>query len=174
MATGVLVKTVVFDRHIYRRFGMAQRWLAVMTDEFAAFAVEFAPMRSGELREGISGDTRQVGERQIEGTIESAANHSLFVLGGTTGPIRTTKGFLRGIGPGKSYQMLWKDTAKGRRKVRVPIRGYWMPIPAFGPFPAFYADEVSGQSPQNFLFDAWRATARNHSSIRGKLPDHLF
>lgn len=189
-AVGVLVKTVVFDQSIYRRFGMANRWLAEMTDEFTGFAIAFAPERSGELRAGIHGDTSQVGERQIEGTIASEANHTMFVLGGTTGPIMSTKLWAAGGDPEAAFQLLWgsidpetgtftRRTIPGvERTLRsVGKKGFFMGV---RPEPHSHYTRttprmfVAGQEPNNFLFKAWRATSRNHSSIRGRIPTNLF
>lgn len=189
-AVGVLVKTVVFDQSIYRRYGMAHRWLTSMTNEFTAFAEGYAPVRSGELVEGIHGDTEQVGERQIEGTIASEANHTMFVIAGTTGPIMADKLWAAGGDPQAAYALLWGsiDPATGkftRRNIPGAMRtvfsvgrkGYWMGV---RPTPhSYYAKKtprmfVAGQEPNNFLAKAWRATARNHSSIRGRIPDDVF
>lgn len=168
MATAVLVKTVVFDQDIYRRGGMANNWLAHMTSQFGGHARRYAPARTGRLREQISTETHQLGVRQIEGTIASNAPYTMFVLRGTTGPIRSDMAWQFGIGEGKSWN---RDPVTGRI---VGVKGFYMgPMEPWGGFDRVFADEVSGQDANNFLLKAWLATARNHTSIRGRVPPSL-
>lgn len=176
MAVGVLVKTVVFDQSLYVRGGMANRWLAGMTAQFGQFARQAAPEREGTLRAGISTETHQLSVRLIQGTIESSAPHTMYVLRGTTGPIRTRKGWANGIGEGRSFVMLWRDDPKTGRRKRMPVRikGYWMALPPWGEFGKVFADEVSGQAAQNFMATAWKLTARNHKSLRGRIPQSIL
>lgn len=183
MAQAVLVKTVIFDQDLYKSGHMVNRWLGLMTSRFAEHARHYAPERTGRLREGISGEHRQVGERQVEGTIESTAPYTMYVLRGTTGPIMTRKAFAN---PGGATVTLWgsidpatkkftRRNIKGARRVQreVRVKGYYLKIPAYGDYEKFFALSVDGQEAQNFLVEAWRATARNHRSIRGAIPTFI-
>lgn len=184
MAVGFLVKTVVFDRDLYKPGHMVHRWVGLVTTHFVMHAKERAPKRTGRLANGISGDTNQVGPRQVEGLIESTAPYTMFVLRGTTGPIMTTAGWASG---GEPYTYLWGsiDPKTGkftrrripgvrRKRHRIPKKGHWMRIP---PSPEgskpFYASQVAGQAPNNFLMGAWRATQHNHRAIRGRVPSWI-
>lgn len=161
------LKVVVFDERLYHAHGEVYDWCHKITTAFTAFAVHYAPVRSGRLVAGIHGHVRQIGPRQVQGTIESTAPHTFYVLRGTKGPIMTDQAFAN---PGGATKVVHGPDGF-ERTVRVP--GYWMPIPAWGGYRKRYAVSVSGQRPNNFLLKAWRATARNHKAIRGVEPDFI-
>jgi hypothetical protein len=142
MAFGAITDVVIFDEKLYRPGGMVHRWMTGMVAEFVANAIAAAPMRSGALKAGIEGSGHAIGPKQMAGHISSHADHSLAVIKGTHGPIRSTT-------PGKRM-------AVGRN--------LWPPVTP--------RHEVSGQAANNFMFHAWRRTAWNHRSIRGiRMPD---
>ena len=183
VAVGYISKVVVFDRDLYKPGHMVHRWVTLVTTNFVLHAKELAPIRSGELKAGISGDTHQVGERQVEGSIESAANHTMFVLRGTTGPIMTTRMFAN---PEGATSELWgvidpktgkftRKHIKGAERKRHIVRnkGYWLRVRAGNGYSEHIAGSVSGQEANNFLADAWRRTARNHKAIRGRMPSFI-
>jgi len=189
MATGVLVHTVVFDQAIYKPSGIVGRWMAGLTIKFETNARLLAPERTGRLKAGIHASSRPVGERQVEGLIGSSAPYSLFVLQGTTGPIMTTRAWNNPSVEG-GFVTLWgsidpktgkftRRHIKGakRKRHQVPVKGYWMPIPAFsgehGSKGAHFAYSVRGQEANNFLLGAWRKTAVNHKVLRGRVPSWL-
>lgn len=185
-----LTSVVIFDEVLYRPGGMVHRWMSGMTEKFEQHAKRYAPERTGELRAGIRSTAQPVGPRQMRGLIASEAPYSLHVIkgtgvGGPGGPIYATKYYQN---PGGAYVTLWgsidpvtgKFTTKSlkgvpRTQERVRVKGYSM---AFGigtrshdqSAPKVITHVVKGQMPNNFLFKAWRATARNHSSIRGIAP----
>lgn len=186
---GYLSTVVVFDQRLYMRpDGMVFSWCQKVTNRFGTEAVGYAPVRTGELKAGIHWNTIQTGERQVVGRIGSTANHTMFVLRGTgtpgkgrDGSIYTTRGFAN---PSGSVVTLWgvvdpktnkfSRTGKGRReRHQVRVKGYWMVLPAWEHFKRGWADEVSGQEPNNFLLKAWRATARNHKALRGSVPSWI-
>jgi hypothetical protein len=184
MAVGVLVNTVVFDRDLYKPGHMVNKWVHLVTQRFTSHAKDIAPHRSGELRAGISGSARQVGSRQVEGIIASRANHTMFVLRGTTGPIRTTRAFAN---PEGAYSELWgsidpktgkftRRHIKGAERTRHKVRnkGYWLRVRAGNGYGQHIAFQVNGQEANNFLLAAWRRTAINHKAIRGKTPTFIL
>jgi hypothetical protein len=161
-----------------------------ITDRFTVEAINAAPMGvTGDLKDGISGSTHQIGPKLVEGMISSSANHTLFVIHGTGFPVKghagriwTTKGFetrdmndayvtLWGVQPrGGKFSRKGKGDKSGmgrRRQHRVRRRGYWLRLPFLsksgGPLLLF---SVRGQESNNFLLVAWSRTARNHSAIR--------
>lgn len=175
MAEAILVKTVIFDEGLYRAHGDIGRWVTLITRHFGEHAVRYAPIRSGELKAGIHWSSRQIGTRQVEGAIQSDAPHTLYVLRGTTGPIMTNLQFAN---PGGARILVWrdikgKDGISRRQQIPVRVKGHYMPIPEGLGFDRFFATEVSGQHAQNFLLQAWRATARNHRAIRGVIPTFI-
>lgn len=194
MAEAVLVKTVVFDRHIYKPGGMAHRWMTRLCIQFEGYAKEAAPKRTGYMASLINADTQQVGERQVEGTIESPAHYSMWVIRGTgfptkgrEGGIWSTLGFQRRE-PGNDvpggYVELWGMVERGtftrrggmrwqREKILVPLRGHWMSLPDDGRYPHSLQFRVSGQDPNNFLLAAWKRSAKTHSSLKGHIPGWL-
>lgn len=176
-----ITRIVIFDQGLYHGNGDVIAWMRKITAKFAAEAILAAPVRSGELRAGIDGSVRFLGQRQLEGAIRSRARHTMYVLRGTTGPISTNRYFAN---PSGATRLVWgytnivtgkvtrKSPGPGARRKQHPVgvKGYWMKIPAEHGFPTFYATEVSGQAAQNFLLEAWIKTARNHKALRGPIP----
>jgi hypothetical protein len=185
-----LTGVVIFDEHLYRPTGLVGFWMNKVTTRFVAEAVRAAPKDTGELAAGISGDVKQIGPKQVQGTISSSAPYTMFVIRGTGFPVKghegriyTTKGFgTRNIED--AYVELWgvvnRTTGKFSRKGRgdgtfrgrrqqhmVRKKGYWLKLPfrsaSGGPVLAF---SVRGQEPNNFLFEAWKVTGYTHSAIR--------
>jgi len=148
---GEIVEVVIFDSLLYRPGGMVPIWMDKIVTKFTAQARRYAPVRSGELRALIGGNVRKVGPKQMEGTIYSRANHTMFVIDGTHG-----------------NQVVWHRTGSFGLRI-APTRSRYLrlrPGPAY-PFFSIRTD-VSGQLGNNFLIKAWAATARNHRAIRGK------
>lgn len=167
--SGQLSQTVIFDSLLYRPGGMVQVWMGKMVTSFTMHARRYAPMRSGQLRAGISGDVRRVAPKSYEGMIRSRANHTMFVIGGTTGPIMSRRMFgFRGR-TGREFPRGAGVTASNPRPnmAFLKSKGYLLNVRAGNGHPQRYAVSVSGQDANNFMFRAWAATARNHRSIRG-------
>jgi hypothetical protein len=175
-----LVAVVIFDEVLFKPGGQVHRWMTLVCRHFEEHAQRFAPVRSGELREGIHSEAHPFGLRQMQGTIASEAPHTMYVLKGTTGPIMATKMWNN---PGGAYSKLWGSWPKGgkftrkrvageeRRQYSVPNKGYWLAVGKQRLYPpTLIRGSVSGQEANNFLFDAWRATARTHPSLRGLAP----
>lgn len=188
MVSATLTEVVIFDEHLYRPTGLVGFWMNKVTTRFGVEARAHAPVDTGELVAGISTASRQIGVRLVQGTITSNAPHTMWVIRGTGFPVKghegriyTTKGFVtRDIMD--AYVSLWgvqrrgeKFTRKGRGDRSGPGRrqqhlvrkkGYWLRLPfpsrGGGPIMTF---SVRGQEPNNFLYAAWRATARTHSAI---------
>lgn len=186
----VLETVVVFDELLYKPGGQVHRWMTLLCGHFESHAQHEAPTRTGELRAGIVSHAEPFGPRQMRGTIASEAPYSLYVLRGTGFPERGRGGRIysrrvwRAGGDEESaFTELWgyRDPithAFSRKKIpgvrrtreRVRKKGFFM---AFGPDdhgPRVITPSVSGQEPNNFLFAAWRLTARTHPSIRGLSP----
>lgn len=136
--SGQMVSVVLFDQVLYRPGAMVDRWMHGLVNHFVLNAIRAAPMRTGHLRSGIRGHARAVGERQMEGLIESTANHTLFVIRGTRGEIWSHGDHKLKLRPGPSHP--YRSAA-------------WV---------------VDGQSANNFMAKAWRTTSHQHSVLRGK------
>lgn len=145
-----LEAVVIYDSILYGRGHMIRRWAESVQRNFVTNAKASAPKRSGELAGGIHGWVDRVGPRHLQTTIFSEAPHSLYVLGGTTGPIF----------PDPAY-----DSEGEARYLRLsPGNGYG----------ALYRHSVSGQSPNDFFATAAELTARTHSSLRGFSPTYGY
>ena len=179
----VLVKTVVFDRDLYKPGHMVHKWVTLVTANFTRHARDLAPKRTGELAAGIDGEATQVGPRQVEGTIASSAPYTMYVLRGTTSPITTTRYHAN---PSGAYSLLWgsKDPKTGkftrkrikgveRKRFSIPNKGYFMRVPASEWGPSVITSQVRGQAANNFLEAAWRRTGINHRAIRGRMPTFI-
>jgi hypothetical protein len=177
MAEAVITKIVVFDEGMYHGNGLVGRWMNLITDRFGREARHYAPVRSGQLRDGIFSYAHQIGPRQVQGIIESTSPHTMYVLEGTTGPIMSDVGWAtQGVG---AYRTVTIYRGPGHRFSYTPQEGYtrgtmqranpgfFMRIPAWGGHRTFFALAVSGQAANNFMYRAWRATARDHRAIRG-------
>lgn len=162
--SGSITRVVVFDQYLYHGKGDVYQWCRKITTRFGREARHYAPVRSGELREGISTDTSQVGVRQVQGVISSSAPHTMYVLKGTTGPIMSNKHWANPTG---GTVELWKGKGKDRKRVRVRQKGHYMHLPEGNGFDSHFTMEVDGQQANNFLLKAWRGTARDHRAIRG-------
>lgn len=176
-----LVAVVVFDELLFKPGGQVHRWMTLLCTHFQAHAIAEAPKRSGELKAGIASHAEPFGVKQMRGTIESNAPHSLYVLKGTTGPIVSRK--MRD-NPEGAYVTLWgsidpktkkftRRRIKGvqRKPYQVRQQGYWLAVGKERLYPPITPrGSVAGQDANNFLFRAWRLTARTHPSIRGISP----
>lgn len=155
-----LTALVIYDSRLYDRPGQVRRWAERVERRFTINAIQAAPMRSGDLRAGIYGNVDRIGPNRLETVIASTAEHTMFVLKGTTGPIMSD--FLWAQG---GIEGAIAATPEGE-----PIRG-WMTLAPGNGFGQTFELEVSGQQPQNFFAEAARATARRHSSLRGFSPE---
>ena len=174
-------KVVIYDGSLYQRGGLVFSWMQKVVNEFEGNAKRFAPVRSGRLREGIFGSAEHIGPRLNEGSIESTAPHSLYVLLGTTGPIMTDAMWAAGGDPNDAFEERtiynsgggWSFTASPGAKAAQILtgkRGFFMPLPPWPPHPFSFQVVVSGQSANNFLLKAWVATSLRHRSISGIAP----
>lgn len=146
---------VIYDSVLFNRTGQVRRWADGVERGFTRNAILHAPARSGALRAGIHGYTERVGPKQIQAIIESTADHTWYVLQGTTGPIVSSR--------------LWGDWLIGDPIPRkAPAMG---PLPPYGGHRGGYRKVVSGQEANNFFDAAAEATARTHPSLRGFHPD---
>jgi hypothetical protein len=185
-----LETVVVFDEVLYKPGGQVNRWMTLLCHHFEGHAIHSAPYRTGDLRAGIHSHAEPVGVRQMLGTIASESEHTMYVLRGTGHPVKGRGGSIyarrvwaKGGDPESAYTEIWayldpKTGKLSRKKIpgvrrtreRVRKKGHFM---AFGPDshgPRVITPVVSGQEPNNFLFTAWRLTARTHPSIRGLAP----
>lgn len=156
---------VIFDEELYRTGHMANRWMHLLVQHFTDNARMLAPERSGELKAGIHGEAEAFpATKTMIGTIASDAPHSLYVLGGTTGPIMSAEAWASGGMIHAAYEY----DENGRR---VGKPGYWLPVGRRPWPPVRYRFVVSGQAANNFMVKAWRRTSHQHSVLRGAIPD---
>lgn len=147
---------VIYDSVLFNRTGQVRRWADGVERGFTMNARRAAPYRSGDLVAGIHGYTERLGPKMIQAIIESTADHTWYVLAGTTGPIVST----RLLATGWSFGM-----PIGRK---APAMG---PLPPHGGHRGGFKKIVSGQAANNFFDTAAEATARTHPSLRGFHPD---
>jgi hypothetical protein len=133
-----------------------------MVRSYVTFAVALAPVRSGELKAGIHGDTTAIGPKLMQGAAYSDSPHTGYVIHGTHGPIMSN-GLWRNGGVPR-----YTTSVNNRgRTVRHLVPGQRLAVGRNLYPPVRHMFTVSGQTANNFLERAWRATARNHRSIRG-------
>jgi len=165
---------VIYDSRLFNRTGAVGLWARRVERGFTMRAKEEAPVRSGELMRGISGETTRVGVRHYTMSVSSAAPHTMYVLRGTTGPIMARRwwGFTQRyphlIGPRGTWSMTPRGPVMNLRALYE--RGYAMRLRPGGGFPQMYRLEVRGQSANNFMRRAAVRTARRHPSLRGTDP----
>lgn len=171
---------VIYDSVLFQVGHHVSRWANSVERGFVMNAREAAPMRSGELRAGIHGESFRSGPKHWEVHIHSDAEHTMYVLRGTTGPIMSTRmwGFRTRTG-----LMFPRGGSVGRGSERnmglpnIPFlkeRGYLLNVRAGNGFPQRYMVKVRGQRPNNFFAPAADATARRHPSLRGFNPGFEF
>lgn len=168
------VRLLMFDQRMYAPTGIVHKWVGKVTIRFVAEAINAAPMRSGELKAGISGDVDQTGPRDVAGFIASEAEHTMYVLEGTSSPIMSTKAWASGGIYAEAFEIGWVTSRSGKKKLgRRGRPGFWLAL-GKRPWPPLKpTHSVSGQRANNFLFTAWRRTAADHTAIRGKLPESI-
>lgn len=143
---------VIYDSVLFNRTGQVRRWAESLNRRFVANAKVAAPMRSGELVAGIHGEVARIGPRHLQTLIYSEAPHSLWVLGGTYGPITSDR----------------PVTITDEGEVKIPH----MRLRPGNGYGVLFRTAVSGQRANNFFADAAAATARVHSSLRGFSPTY--
>jgi hypothetical protein len=147
-----LSKLVVYSSVLFDVGRDVRRWAEATERGFTYNAKEAAPSRSGHLRANIWGYVERIGPKHLQTIIRSDAHYTMYVLGGTQGPIMSDSVWNE---EEEQYPMILRHGTLGGKKGS-----------AFGK-----AWVVSGQSPQNFFADAAEATARRHFSLRGFEPD---
>ena len=184
MPVAVIYRVDTFTQGMFRGHGDVKVWMDRITKTFERHALHYAPERSGELRAGISSYSYTSGAHEVRAAIVSSAPHTMYVLRGTgypgkgkAGYIYTTKGFVT-RNQDDAYVTLWgidrgdgtfSRRGKGRREQhQVRKKGYWLKLPADeeAGYKAGFRFRVHGQSANNFLLKAWKATASNHTAIR--------
>lgn len=165
------VSLVLYDSVLFQYGGKVHRWANSLERGYVANATRYAPKRSGELAAGIRGETVQYGPKHWQVHIHSEAQHTMYVLRGTTGPIMSRRmwGFRNRTGlryprgamedPSMPYTTRIKfDWLKGQ--------GYMLKVRPGNGYGLRYSVSVKGQKPNNFFADAHDATARRHRSLR--------
>lgn len=176
-----LTSLVIYDSVIFQRGHMVHRWANSVERGFVMHARQEAPMRSGELRAGISGETFKSGPKHWQVHIHSDAEHTMYVLRGTTGPIMSNRmwGFRQrfpnvpgGLPRGGREPIIRNGVTVGYRANMkwMHAHGYALRVRAGNGFPQRFALKVRGQESNNFFGRAATATARRHSSLRGFNP----
>lgn len=142
---------VIYDSRLFNRTGQVRRWADRVERRFTSNARAFAPVRSGELASSIHGYVARDGPVHLTTTISADADHALYVLGGTTGPIFSSR-------------PIDAETGKWPYMRLRPGNGY----------PQLFRTSVAGQTANNFFGKAATATARRHSSLRGWDPQYGY
>lgn len=159
-----LESIVIFDSKMYVGNGTVRRWMDGLTLKFGVNARRYAPIQTGELRAGIDTEVRLTAPKFLEGRISSTAPYSLYVIRGTSGPIMSNRLWnAHRAKPDVPLHLLAYNRSKKTGRGG-PKRGMVMTF--IGKTGVVHALEVRGQASNNFLLEAWNATARTHRSIR--------
>jgi len=169
------VALVLYDSVLFNRTGHVGRWAESTNRGFTENAQRAAPVRSGELREGIHGEAYRTGTKHWEVVIHSDAPHSLYVLKGTTGPIMSNRmwGFRNNPATASAPYGLPRGgrDLDGRPNMRwLHANGYALKLRPGNGFPTMYKLKVRGQEANNFFAVAADKTAIRHPSLRGFNP----
>lgn len=153
---GGISSVVIYDSRLFEPGSHVSRWANSVERGFVLHAQEEAPTNTGELVAGIHGESFRVGPKHWEVHIHSEAEHSMYVLRGTTGPITSTRA------PYYNTKMkAWINPRMGLRD------GSYGPV-------FMWAESVRGQRANDFMGRAAVRTANTHSSLRGFYPDYGF
>lgn len=176
-----LTALVVYDSRIFYHGSHVSRWANAVERRFVTNARQAAPVRSGELAANIHGESFRSGVRHWDVHIHSDAEHTMYVLRGTTGPImsnrmwafrsRTGLRFPRGGRIPPSAATRWNELP---RMDFLRQNYYLLRVRAGKGFPETFRISVEGQEANNFFADAADATARRHPSLRGFSPGYGF
>jgi hypothetical protein len=158
---------VVTDTKLYGRTGDVGRWAASVERQFTRHAIAKAPHGAasgrdrksranaayppGSMKANIFGQVSRVGPRQLQTLIYVDVPYALYVIKGTP-PVIWSKSARTA---GGQFAELGGEEATG------------MYLPANSAGPQMFRQRVRGQRPNNFLGEAFDATARTHSSLRG-------
>ena len=125
---------------------------------------------------GIEGESFKSGPKHYEVHIHSHADHTMYVLRGTTGPIMSRRmwGFRQKY-PGLRAPRggLVNPASPMRSKIDLGwmhAHGYALRVRAGNGYPERFALKVRGQSANNFFARAADRTAVTNSSLRGFSP----
>jgi hypothetical protein len=179
MAKARLVALVMYDERMYQGRGhIVYDWGKRIERRFTATAIAEAPMRSGELKAGISGSMTRTGIRQLQTVIRSDAPHSIYVLKGTQGPIMSNRLYRfqgrTGLFLPRGGFVRQGGRAVGIDKEFLKSKGYMLYVRPGAGFGGQHMISVSGQEANNFMGRAAQAVARRHSSLRGFTPGTRF
>lgn len=165
---------VIYDSRLFQIGSHVSRWANSVERGFVMHAMNEAPVRSGELVAGIHGESFRSGVKHWEVHIHSDAEHTMYVLQGTTGPIMSNRMWNFRLKfphvPGGLPRVGRIDLGGGRFKPNLQAlhaHGYALRVRAGNGFAERYAIKVRGQQANDFMGRAAQATARRHSSLRG-------
>lgn len=125
-----VVKVTVYETTIALAFqpgGMIYRETNSLRRDNDLWAAVKAPVRTGRLRSSIGSEMTASRRFHCGYDVYANADYAPFVLGGTTGPIRSSR-------------------PRGAMLVR-PVPHSWFPLPTL-------RHQVRGQSANNFLFES--------------------
>lgn len=162
---------VVYDSVLFYPGRDVHRWALRTQRRVEGNAKRFAPVRSGELRNGISGETFKYGPKHWQVHVHSDAPHTLYVIKGTKGPIMSRRmwGFRQRTGlsvPRGGARSGNPTNPRGYNMNFLREQGYLLKVRPGKGFPMRYALTVEGQSANNFLAAAMDASARTNRSLR--------
>lgn len=167
------IAVVTYSSVLFNVGGNCRRWANRVEHRFTNAAQQFAPARTGVLRAGIKGTVYRTGPHHVIADIWSEAEYSLYVLRGTTGPIRARRLHNFRGRTGLQYPRGTYITYQGRQiGLEKPLRerGYLLRVRAGNGHPQRYMEEVEGQDENNFFAAAAQETAFRHPSLRGWAP----
>lgn len=133
MASTLIIYDRVIASFTLSSTGMVNRWMEVKMEQAERFAAFYAPKRSGRLAASMSHGLIQPSSTRTRWGLGSNLEYSVFVAGGTTGPI--TAG-------GK-----WMPVGKSQTLAGRPNK--WQ-----------FKQSVRGQAANDFMWDALRTVFR--------------
>lgn len=181
MIRAELSSLVIYDSVLFQYGGQVHRWANRLERRFVMNSKEEAPKRSGELAAKISGESLKYGPKHWAVHIHSDAEHSLYVLQGTTGPIMSNRMWGFRNNPRYSHLVYPRGGAigsptkpRGVNMTWMHEHGYAMKLRPGNGFGTKLALTVEGQEANNFFARAAASTAVRHPSLRGFSPGFRY
>lgn len=174
MARAIVVRTVVFDQRLYVGSGSVNRWTRGVTESFRLKAIAKAPVSTrpntshggppGTLKGSIRTSYSHPTPRILTGEVSVNTHYAKYVLAGTAAQGRQ---YIYSNVGWANKAAVDKIARRVKRGGKVGVNpGFYMALPRNpqGRYP--FILRVHGQKANNFLAEAYNATARRHRALR--------
>lgn len=113
MASQLIIYDRVISNFTLSPTGMVNRWMEMKMEQAERFAAFYAPKRTGRLAASMASALIRPSASRTRWGLGSNLNYSVFVAGGTTGPITA----------GGAWMPVGKSQGRGRWVYKQSVRG---------------------------------------------------